>query len=175
MAKGFTLIELMITIALAAIILSLAGPGFQELVRRNQVRAITDDFYTVFNTARSEAVKRNSQVVLCASSAGVSCDGATWDSGWLMFIDDDGNGDVNGAEPIVQVGSALPANYTLRAGAPYSTAITLNPDGSVNGISGTFRICSPEADAVADTDESRSITFLSYGGPRLQKGAAVCP
>jgi len=169
--QGFTLIELMITIALVAILLSFAGPGFVELIRRNQVRSITDDFYTAYNTARSEAVKRNQQVTVCASSDGASCDADNWDSGWLMFIDENSNGAVNGGEDVVHKGEALPGGYTLRADAPYSSSITMNPDGSVNGINGSFRVCSDEQAA----DKGRTIRFFSVGRPRLQKGADECP
>ncbi|TNE92931.1 MAG: prepilin-type N-terminal cleavage/methylation domain-containing protein [Gammaproteobacteria bacterium] len=171
MAKGFTLIELLITIALMAIILAFAGPGFQELIQRNQVRSITDEFFTGFNMARSEAIKRNTQVTICASSTGASCDAANWDSGWAMFVDENGDGDVNGAEPVVQTGSQLPGGYTLRGTASVANSITLNPDGSVRGIAGSFRVCSPEADVT----KSRAIKFLQGGRPRMEEGTDQCP
>lgn len=169
--KGFSLIELMITIALLAILLAFAGPGFQELIERNKIRTITDEFYTAFNAARSESIKRNQPVTICASSTGATCDAANWDSGWLIFTDEDGNGDVNAGEVITQVGSALPSGYTLRAAAPYSSSITMNPDGAINGVNGAFRVCPHDADIT----KSRSISFLSVGRPRLQEGTAQCP
>ena len=170
--KGFTLVELVITLVLVAILAALAGPPFQELIRRNQIRSITDDFMAVFNTGRSEAIKRNRQVVICASTDGANCDVANWDSGWMMFAETvTNNGDIDAGEPIIQVGLALPVGYTLRGTAPNASSVVLNPDGSTTGLGGTFRICSPAADITL----ARSIVFNIVGRPRQQLGTDVCP
>lgn len=84
--KGFTLIELMITVAVAAIVLGIAIPSFQTQIRNNQSIALGEDFASAINFARSEAVKRATRVSLCASDDGESCGGA-WTDGFIAFID----------------------------------------------------------------------------------------
>jgi type IV fimbrial biogenesis protein FimT len=79
-AKGFTLVELMITIAIAAIFASLAAPGFRQLIASQRIRTASFDFVSALGYARSEAVKRNTTVTL---RAGASADGA-WNTGWRV-------------------------------------------------------------------------------------------
>ena len=84
--RGFTIIELMITVAIAAIVLAVAIPSFQAQIRNNQSIALGEDFASAINFARSEAVKRATRVSLCASDNGISCGGA-WTDGFIAFVD----------------------------------------------------------------------------------------
>jgi type IV fimbrial biogenesis protein FimT len=84
--KGFTLIELMITVAIAAIVLAYAIPSFTTQMANNRSAALGEDFATAVNYVRSEAVKRRTRVSLCASSNGTSCTGA-WTDGFIAFVD----------------------------------------------------------------------------------------
>lgn len=80
--RGFTLVELMITIAVAAILLAIAIPGFRDLILRNELTTATNDWVAAVNLARSEAVRRGVPVVVCgqrgnhsgASSLSNGCD-----------------------------------------------------------------------------------------------------
>lgn len=80
MARGFTLVELVITIAIAAIFASLAAPGFRQLIASQRIRTASFDLVSALGYARSEAVKRNTPVAL---RAGASADGA-WTAGWRV-------------------------------------------------------------------------------------------
>lgn len=84
--KGFTLVELMITVAIVAIVLGIAIPSFQSSIRNNQSVALGEDFASAINYVRSEAVKRATRVSLCASINGESCGGA-WTDGFIAFVD----------------------------------------------------------------------------------------
>lgn len=68
--EGFTIVELMLTLAVAAVILSLGVPSFQGLVERNQLTSGINQFVSSLTLTRSEAVKRNQRVSLCSSSDG---------------------------------------------------------------------------------------------------------
>lgn len=86
--RGFTLIELMITLAVAAVVLGIALPSFTQMMRNNNSIAIGSELSAALNYARSEAVKRSKRVSICASSDGLSCLAANnWGQGWLVFVD----------------------------------------------------------------------------------------
>lgn len=84
--NGFTLIELMVTLSVAAIVLSIAVPSFQTQVLNNRSIALGEDFATAINYARAEAVKRAGRVSLCASNDGETCSG-NWNEGFIAFVD----------------------------------------------------------------------------------------
>lgn len=86
--RGFTLIELMVTIAVLAIVVSIAGPSFTSMINNNRSAAVGEELAGAFNYARSEAVKRGDRVSICASSDGATCSAAgTWSQGWIVFTD----------------------------------------------------------------------------------------
>lgn len=85
---GFTLIELMVTIAVLAIVVTIAAPSFTTMINNNRSVALGEELAIALNYARSEAVKRGSRVSICASSDGASCTAAnTWTQGWIVFTD----------------------------------------------------------------------------------------
>ena len=84
-SKGFTLLELIVTIAVAAIILSFGVPGFISIIQNNRAVAHTNDLVTGLNLARSEATRRSAVVTICSSTDGVTCSGSNdWSSGWVV-------------------------------------------------------------------------------------------
>jgi type IV fimbrial biogenesis protein FimT len=83
--KGFTLMELLFTIAVAAIILSVGVPGFMSFIDNNRAVTHTNDLVTALNLGRSEATRRGSTVIVCSSVGGTSCDGdEDWSTGWVV-------------------------------------------------------------------------------------------
>jgi type IV fimbrial biogenesis protein FimT len=94
-ALGFTLIELMLTIAIAAVVMGLAIPSFNTAIKNNRLTTQANDLVTSLNLARSEAVKRGTRVRLCKSNDGANCvaDGAAsnWAQGWIIFTDQNNN------------------------------------------------------------------------------------
>lgn len=85
---GFTIIELMIVLVIAAITLGLALPSFSNLIRNNELATARDSLLASFQFARSEAVNRNIEVSICPSSNGTTCTaGASWADGWIVYAD----------------------------------------------------------------------------------------
>lgn len=77
-SRGFTLLELLVTLAVLAIVLGLAVPSFQGIIQRNRLTAATNELVAAIQLARAEAIRRNRQVVLCPTTNGTSCNGSDW-------------------------------------------------------------------------------------------------
>lgn len=85
--KAFTLIELLVTVAVAAIVLGIAIPSFNSQISNSRSLMLGEDLAAALNFVRSEAVKRNAQVTLCASDNGANCTGDVWTDGYIAFVD----------------------------------------------------------------------------------------
>jgi type IV fimbrial biogenesis protein FimT len=89
-ARGLTLIELMVTLAVLAILLALAAPSFTTFVKNARLDSATTDIQSALSLARSEAVTRREAVSVCMSTDGSTCTGTAWKDGLLVFT----NGEV---------------------------------------------------------------------------------
>ncbi|MDH3468559.1 MAG: GspH/FimT family pseudopilin [Gammaproteobacteria bacterium] len=102
---GFTLIELIITLVVGAILMAVAVPSFKEFLRQSQLTTQTNDFLAAINVARSESVKRSSSITVCASADNSAptptCDGAAWDDGWIVFTDPDKDDTLDAGEVLL--------------------------------------------------------------------------
>lgn len=82
---GFTLYELMVTVAVAAIIIGFGVPGFKSFIQNSRAVTHTNDLVTALNLGRNEATRRGSPVLLCTSSDGATCSGSNdWSNGWVV-------------------------------------------------------------------------------------------
>jgi type IV fimbrial biogenesis protein FimT len=148
-----TLIELLITLAIVAILVVIGFPSLQEAIRTNRASSFSNDILAAAAYARSEAVRRSTDVAICASpdptaggsdavAAAATCSGADWAQGWIVFVDTDGDGQRQAAEVVLRVGDVVDgldatasANFVLgydrlgRAGlaAAQSIDIRTNP------------------------------------------------
>ncbi|RLQ21449.1 prepilin-type N-terminal cleavage/methylation domain-containing protein [Seongchinamella sediminis] len=147
---GFTLIELMIVVVIVAVGMALAAPSFYTTLKNNRLRTEADRIVTSFNLARSEAVKRSVDVVVCASPDGATCSGGPAD-GWLVYADLDQDAVLDPADIPIKVYEALPADYSITAtngGAYPGGSIVFYPDGSSNSPDTIF-LCPSDDDAEA--------------------------
>jgi type IV fimbrial biogenesis protein FimT len=95
---GLTLIELLVTIVVLTVLLALGVPSFKEFIKNNRLTAQTNNLVVDIQLARSEAVKRGTNTVICASSDQATCTGhATWANGWIVYSDVDLT---DGADPV---------------------------------------------------------------------------
>ena len=99
---GFTLIEMMVAISIAAILLAVAIPSFQSLIKRNAIENLQTRLAAALTAARSEAASRNVVTTLCANKAGLVCEVDEWSSGWIVFTDLDGDAVKDNNEEILQ-------------------------------------------------------------------------
>lgn len=109
-ANGFTLLELLVTVFVLGVLLSVAVPGFFDTVRNSRATANTNELVTALSIARSEAVRRGARVTLCGTADGATCNGS-WNQQWVVFVD--------GAATDTASPSGITAANTLREwGAP---------------------------------------------------------
>ncbi len=166
---GFTLIELMVTIAVLGILLSIAIPAFQNMVLNSRITAQANQAITALNYARSEAVKRAAPVTVCSTNGGAACAGSTnWSTGWMVFADADGDGTVDAGEAVLRVWPALGGSNTLTAGA--HLRVTFTATGFATGFNDTFRLCDSRG-----KDHARAIIINAMGRSYVEKGTAQCP
>jgi type IV fimbrial biogenesis protein FimT len=96
--NGFTLYELLITVLIIGVILTVGIPNLSDFTRNSRVTGITNDLHGSFFLARSEAARAKQDIMICASADSMAAEpscgaGASFDEGWIIFIDADGNGD----------------------------------------------------------------------------------
>lgn len=136
--RGFTLIELMVTIAIVAILATVAAPSFNEAILGSRLTAFANNFVASAQLARSEAIKRNATVTLCRSANGTSCaTSGGWQQGWIVLSDTNGNGSLDTGETLIQYQQALSTGYQL-TGDAYSLAFQAIGAGST---SATLTLC----------------------------------
>jgi len=93
--NGFTLVELLIAIVVVTLLLAMSVPAMQEFFKNNRLSAQANDILLALQIARTEAVKRGSGSVVCASTDQATCSGDTdWSTGWIVFSDLDQEGDL---------------------------------------------------------------------------------
>ena len=114
---GFTLIELMVTVSVMAIVLGFAIPGFQSVVNGNRLASAANELVASLQTARMEAIRRSRRVVVCASAnanagTNATCASANVD-GWITFVDANSDGDFDKVGDTLLRNSSLDGNVLL--------------------------------------------------------------
>lgn len=93
LCKGITFLELLITLSVMSILLSLAAPSFSNLIAEVRLASVADDLYSSLQLARTEAVKRAVKVEVCPSDDGIEClPSSDWNSGWMVWYAPGGTG-----------------------------------------------------------------------------------
>lgn len=169
---GYTLIELMLGLSLLGILLSWGVPNFVGLYQRNLLGGQTERLASDLYLARSEAIKRNTPVVICRSDDASNCtpsssSRADWGIGWIAYVNDDHDKDRDPDEELLRARGALPGQISLQFNRWWR--LTFRPNGRVGN--GTFTLCDP------DRNEHRITVFLS-GRTRIDKrpmGNSRCP
>lgn len=166
-SNGFTLIEMMVTLAVVAVLLSTGVPTFSTMVKNKRIAAEYYALHTLLSAARSEAQIQRTTVTVCRSVNGVNCSTGDWGAGYITFIDTDGDQQVDGADGEQLLHSRVQDAQNVVVRYSHATDL-LRFDSNGNAVNssgeftrGTFTFCD-ERGAV----EARAIIVPAVGAVR---------
>ncbi len=177
-SNGFTLIEILLVIAILGILVTIAAPSFKRQIQANNMTSAVNSFLADVRFARSEAVRRGGGVVMCRSDApegatavcgaGTGPGGNGWVSGWIVFHDKNGNSNRNyNVDPIVddtilRVQSPITSlDSILESGVSSSTKLVFTATGRLQNLGSATSIQFGGGDYAA---ELQRIVCVSLGG-----------
>jgi type IV fimbrial biogenesis protein FimT len=170
---GFSLIELMVTIAIAAILLAIAAPSFDSVAQSMKLTSYANSLVASIQLARSEAIKRNAVVSLCVSSNGSTCETGGWEQGWIVMCNSTDNTtcDPAGANTIViESQPAVSSGWKITESSTLAS-ISFQPTGT-GANAATLTVC--RASPSVSTQE-RVVRISASGRPSVTKTAnAAC-
>jgi type IV fimbrial biogenesis protein FimT len=132
--SGFTMIEVLIAMTVVAILLTIGIPSFRYVTNSNRIAAEINGLLGDMQYARSEAIKEGQPVTVCVSANGTSCANTnTWQNGWIVFSDVNGNAAVDAGDVVLRVQKTFASTDTFVATNTVG-AVTFNREGYANGI-----------------------------------------
>lgn len=168
--KGFTLIEMMTALGIAAVLMATAIPALRAFTTNSSQTSAVNDFISSMHLARNTAITTNARVTVCASAAGANCQSVSWDNGWIIFVDQNSNQLVDGAETIIGTSAAVDG-LTISSG-DFSKFLMYRPNGrimhsAVKGDSGEFTVCDYRG-----TDHAKVVIVGLSGRPQISETLA---
>jgi type IV fimbrial biogenesis protein FimT len=169
--RGFTLVELLFAVCIAAVLLGIAAPPLAATADGMRLSATANTFLAQLHLARSEAIKRNAAVAICKSADGEACSAAGgWEQGWIVFHDVNNDGLRQAGEPRIERFAALPAGFRLVGNFSVAQFVSFSGNGATRTPGGAFQagtltVCRASAQAA----EARQIVINAIGRPRVQK------
>ncbi|MCH7854998.1 MAG: GspH/FimT family pseudopilin [Proteobacteria bacterium] len=164
---GFTLIELVTTLAVSTMLIAMAVPGVNTFLMNSRQSSGVNNLVSAMHLARSTAITKNTRITVCVSSDGEDCDNSDWNQGWIVFADADADQTVDPGEIILGAGAGV-TGLTIES-TEFSKFFMYRPNGrvmnaTVNANSGEFIVCDSRGD-----EHVRVIIVDSAGRPRLSE------
>lgn len=148
--QGFTLVEMMVTVAILGILAMIALPSFDSFILTHMLHNYANDFAAAARLARSEALKRNTPVRLCMSADGVTCTSSgSWEQGWLVMT---------ATNEVVRAWPATDSGYRVISAA---SLLTFQANGLGAGMSALVCRQSPAG------DQERVVTVSTLGRTKV--------
>jgi type IV fimbrial biogenesis protein FimT len=161
--SGFTLLELLFTLTISVITLGIGVPVMGGIIDSNRVAGQINALRGALALTRSEAIRRNQQVVICKSVDGNNCTKrATWGKGWIVFEDGNHNRQRDTNEHLLLVQEELPNGHKLSyRGFGSHNYVVYRPTG-ITQMNGTFTLCAPNS-----PERSKALILMKTGRVRL--------
>ena len=163
--KGFSLVELLVSLGVATILVSVAVPSFRTISMNSKRAGTVNELVAGVHLARNTAITLNARVAICTSSNGQSCEVVDWNEGWIAFHDEDGDQVRDAEETIIGIGSNVDG-ITIDS-SQFPTAFTYRSNGRImNGTpannTGEFALCDGRG-----SEHSKVVILDMSGRPRL--------
>lgn len=168
---GFTAIELLVTVAVVAILAALAAPSFKPLIDRWRVRDALESMQSTLYLARSEAIKRGGRVAIqklpnVPASCSLAGTNEEWGCGWFIFADDNSDGKWQATETRIRTISTPANTNVIHQGGGQS--IKVDRYGMMSGLNAKGFVFSPEPDGVSSS-ATQGLCMSSGGRIRVIK------
>ena len=172
---GFSLIELLIAVAIFGLLVLAAGPAYRNFIAAQELADHAHFLAGTLNLARSEAIKTGYRVNLCKSSDRQQCadDGSGWELGWILYVDENQDGEISAGETVIRTEGPPGNDITVRGNRPVSDYVSYTSLGHARMLSGalqmgTFVVCKPGQDAL-------QVVLANSGRARVQPTGQRCP
>lgn len=168
--RGFSMVELMITIAIAAILLALAVPSFTSFLNSNRVTSQANELLANFQLARLESIRRGARVVVCgsanAAAAAPTCSTGTGWGGWIVFVDANRNNTFATSDGDTLLSVNPLSGVTATASSNVDAAVVFRPDGMARTTGGNLLLGKVSLCVATTTplQNARDVTFTTGGG-----------
>jgi type IV fimbrial biogenesis protein FimT len=136
--RGFSLVELLITVVILAVLAAIAVPAFSQIIARNRLATAANELLWILKVARAEAIKSGYRTVICASADQINCSGS-WHDGWMLFIDRNRTAKPSSPASILHVRGAFAKAVTISGNGKIKSNIAYQPNGQLGAISGLLQ------------------------------------
>jgi prepilin-type N-terminal cleavage/methylation domain-containing protein len=176
--KGFSIMELMIGVTVAAIMLATATPSISQFRANNQLSAANNSIVTGLNLARFSAVTRGGNVLVCPSADSVSCSHGSWYQGWIVFNENGASNNADAFTPavadIIRVGTYGVGTDSglFRSDPAFTLSIVYDPDGTTT--SGTVMSIDLCHSVTKYAKKYSQISISPFGFVSTQSVASAC-
>lgn len=165
LTRGFTLLELLITVTIAAVLLGIGIPAMEQMIRNQQLVATHNKLVAALLLARSESVKRQKPVILRNS-------GNLWSNGWTLFADENDNGEHDQGEQLLITSGPVPKGIRVSANTPLRQYVRYVPTGRTRMMSGAFQAGTLTLCHEDGLQPLRQLIISATGRMRTTKGSA---
>jgi type IV fimbrial biogenesis protein FimT len=172
---GFSLIELMVALTIAAVVLSMGMPGMQQFIRDSRMTTQANDLITLINLSRSQAIHEGHRAELCISADQQSCSNGSWADGWLVWVDRNDNQTLD-ADEVSRIGAAIRLHtsaQSLNSAASSFTALAFLPTGFADlGTGVAFATITLQPNQCSG-EEARQITINASGAAKTVRSSCT--
>jgi type IV fimbrial biogenesis protein FimT len=173
-ARGFGMLGLLVALILATILIAVAVPAYGDWIATTEIMNEAQHLAGSMNRARAAAINGGFRVNLCQTDGSRKClPEGSWERGWMLFMDRNGDGERDDDEPVLWVEEAAAPGVTMVANGPIKHYVSYTSYGHARTLSGalqmgTFTVCRQGKKGV-------DVVLAHSGRVRIAKTSTICP